>query len=638
MATCDAPALRIAVVGHVDHGKSTLIGRLVYDTGQLADGKYAQLAAAAERRGAAFEFANLTDALQAERDQNVTIDTSQIWLQANGRRLAIIDAPGHREFVKNMVTGAARADAAVVVIDVQEGIQEQSRRHGLLLTLLGVTQVAVVVNKMDLVGFSRAQFDRVAGEYTAFLRSLGVTPLAVVPAAARAGDNVATRSPALWWHDGPTILELLQSFQPAGSLDAGPLRFAVQDVYRFDDRRIVAGRVEAGVLRVGDPIQLLPGGTCSTIKSIERWNAPAADSAAAGDSVGITLADQLFVDGGDVACSLADSPHVDTELHARVFWLGKRPLICGRTYVLRLTTQETDCEIAAIDRVVDSATLAARQRTDGVAGNDVADVLIRTARPLVFDVYQRVPTLGRFVLVDNLDVAGGGTITRQAPCDIAAGVPVGTHLSRSIGHVTHEERHARHRHTGAVVWFTGLSGSGKSTLANMLERTLFDRGLHAFVLDGDNIRHGLSADLGFSAADRVENIRRVAEAAKLFAEAGLVAITAFISPYRSDRLRARRIMEDAGIPFCEVFLDAPLDTCEQRDPKGLYAKARAGGIADFTGISAPYEPPDAPEVVVRTDERTIDESVFALLDYLLPRVRRTDRLIAASLETSAAPC
>jgi bifunctional enzyme CysN/CysC len=621
--TCDGPPLRIVVVGHVDHGKSTLIGRLFYDAGQLPDGKYEQLAAAAARRGARFEFANLTDALQAERDQNITIDVSHIWFRSNGRRFAIIDAPGHREFLKNTVTGAARADAAVVVIDGHEGVQEQSRRHGLLLTLLGVPHVGVVVNKLDLVAFSRERFERVADEYAAFLCSIGITPTAIVPAAARDGDNVVAKSPALEWYTGPTVLELLEAFQPTPRLDSSPLRFPVQDVYRVDDRRIVAGRIEAGHVRVGDVVQFLPGGRHSRVKTIERWSAPPSDSATAGESIGMTLTDQIFVERGDVACSLADTPHVETDLHARIFWLGKRPLVAGRPYVMRLTTQETDCEVMSIERIIDASTLAARDRTGGVTGNDIADVRIRTARPLVFDVYQHVATLGRFVLVDDLDVAGGGTIARPSTSDIAALRPVAAHLTRSVTQVTRAERYARHRHAGGVVWFTGLSGSGKSTIANMIERTLFDRRMHAFVLDGDNIRHGLSADLGFSASDRAENIRRVAEAAKLFAEAGLIAITAFISPYRTDRLLARRIVEETDIAFCEVFLDVPLDVCEGRDPKRLYEQARSGGIANFTGISAPYEPPDMPDVVLRTHETTVEESVATVLDYLLPRIGHT---------------
>lgn len=613
--------MKLVVVGHVDHGKSTLIGRLFHDTGMLPDGRLDQLVAAAKRRGVAFELANLTDALQAERDQNVTIDTAQIWFRANGRRYVIIDAPGHKEFVKNMVTGAAQADAALIVIDAQEGVQEQSRRHGFLLSLLGIGQVIVVVNKMDLVGFAQERFAAIAEEYGRFLSSLGLEPLQTVPISARTGLNVARTDGAVAWYSGPSILDALAQLKTAEAPASGPLRFPIQDIYRFDHRRILAGRIESGVLRVGDRLQFLPNGKRAEVKSIERWNAPAASTAVAGESVGVTLTEQIFIDRGDVACALDDTPYAQTEFHARVFWLGKRPLVAGRRYTLRLTTQEADCEITAIDRVVDAATLEPRPGADDVCGHDVADLRLQTRRPLVFDTYQRVPTFGRFVLVDGLDVAGGGIVTGAVQQQIAE-EETPSHLTRSFGQVACEERQARHGHRGAVIWFTGLSGSGKSTVANALERELFDRGLQVFVLDGDNIRYGLSANLGFSAADRAENIRRVAEAAKLFAEAGFIAIAAFISPYRSDRARARRIMEEGGldIPFVEVFLDAPLEVCEQRDPKHLYAKARSGEIKDFTGISAPYERPERPDLVIHSGERSVQEAVTAVLDRVLPQV------------------
>lgn len=626
MATCEpapeAAQVSFVIVGHVDHGKSTLIGRLFYDTGSLPDGKYEQLVAVAERRGVAFEFANLMDALQAERNQNITIDTAQIWFRWQGRRYVIIDAPGHKEFVKNMVTGAARADAAMVIIDAQEGVREQSRRHGFLLTLLGIDQVIVVVNKMDLVGFSQAAFQAVADQYVAFLASLGVTPLAVLPASARGGDNIAQKSAAMPWYGGRTVLEALSSLRAAASLAEKPLRFPVQDVYRFDHRRILAGRIESGTLKVGDSLLFLPGGKQSAVKSIERWAAPSGETASAGESIGITLSEQLFVDRGDVACALEHTPYSQNQFEARVFWLGKRPLVTGRHYILRIATQEAEVEVASITRVIDAATLVERPIDAGVGGYDVADLVLRTRYPVVYDLYRRVPTLGRFVIIDDLDVAGGGVITRAAREQASLVGVASRNLTRSMSQVTRDERYARNRHKGAVLWFTGLSGSGKSTLATAVERELFDRGVQAFVLDGDNIRYGLSANLGFSAADRAENIRRVAESAKLFAEAGLVAIAAFISPYRSDRLRARRIMQEGALdlPFSEVYLDVALSVCEQRDPKHLYAKARAGTIKEFTGISAPYEPPDDPELVIRTDECSVDAAVTVILDHLIPRI------------------
>jgi bifunctional enzyme CysN/CysC len=573
--------LRLVVVGHVDHGKSTLIGRLLYDTGSLLDGKYEQLVASAASRGVPFEFAHLTDALQAERDQNVTIDTSQIGFRTARRQYVLIDAPGHREFIKNMVTGAAGADAALVIIDAQEGVADQSRSHGYLLKLLGIEQVAVLVNKLDAVGYSRETFERVAAEYREFLSSVGITAGAAVPISARHGDNVASRSPRMPWYTGGTVVDVLDAFATPIPDVGKPLRFAIQDVYRFDERRIVAGRVESGTLRVGDHLLFVPSGAQATVKTIERWHAPPQESAVAGDSIGLTFTEQLFLRRGEVASTLQDAPSRSSEFEARLFWLGAAPLVTKRWYRFRLATQEFDGEIDSIARVVDAATLAplAVAGTSSIGANCVADVTIRTRQPVALDPYQHVPNLGRFVIVDGLSVSGGGVVIGAGEQHGATGV-TSANITRSISQVSREQRHARNRHTGAVVWFTGLPGSGKSTLATALERELFDRGWQVFVLDGDNIRFGLSADLGFSEADRTENIRRVAEVARLLAESGVIAIAAFISPYRGDRLAARQVMhrEGADIPFAEVYLSTPLDVCEARDPKGLYAKARAGEI------------------------------------------------------------
>lgn len=616
----DRPQVRVVVVGHVDHGKSTLIGRLLHDAGALFDGKYEQLEEVARRRGQRFEFANLLDALQAERDQNITIDTTQIWFTAHARQYVIIDAPGHKEFLKNMITGAARADAALVVVDASEGVQEQSRRHGYLLRLLGITQIAVVVNKMDLVGFSQDTFERVRVEFATFLESIGIGVMAAVPVSAREGDQIASPGTRLPWYAGPTVLEAMAAFTPSPLATETPLRMPVQGVYRFDHRRIVVGRIESGRLRVGDPLMFLPGGMTSRVKTLERWHGAPTSEAMAGDSIGLTLTDPLFVERGAMAASVDAPPSTRSEFRAKVVWLSREPLRVGRSYRLRLTTQETPCEVVAVDRMVDGASLAeVAHETGTIDRNVIAEVVVRTQRPIVLDDYATVPSLGRFVLVDGYEVSGGGIVvdTSVSAGSVQAPAPV---LERSVGHVAQGEREARNRHKGAVVWFTGLSGAGKSTVANKLERALFDRGLQVFVLDGDNVRLGLNRDLGFSAEDRSENIRRVAEVAKLFAEGGLIVLTAFISPYRSDRIRARQIVQEEGpvIPFFEVFVDAPLQVCEQRDPKGLYARARAGGIKHFTGVSDPYEPPEHPDLTLRTADQSTDQCLSAVLDHLLP--------------------
>jgi len=613
--------LKVVFVGHVDHGKSTLIGRIFHDTHSLPDGKVEQIRAACREEGMEFEYAFLLDALLEEQEQNITIDTTQIQFKTDRRPYVIIDAPGHKEFLKNMITGAASADAAVLLIAASEGVREQSRRHGYLLSLLGIRQVVVAVNKMDLAGYSEETFNNVVAEYRQFLSQIGLEARAFVPVSAREGCNVAHRSPArMPWYRGPSITEMLDQFEPPKPLTALPLRFPVQDVYRFDDRRIIAGRIESGRLKVGDSIVFSPNNKTSVVASIERWAAPAADSASAGESIGITLTEQIFVERGHIASQAGHAPIESNRFRARLFWMGRNNLVPGRRHKLKLATQELDAEIVAIDRIIDASTLeTVTSARSHIIRNDVAEVVIQTRGALVMDNHDQNPILGRFVIVDEGHVSGGGIIFGGIYTDR-------THIKSanifwSEGNVTAAHRRLRNGHRGAVVWLTGLSGSGKSTIAHALERRLFNQNVNVYVLDGDNIRHGLNSNLGFSPEDRVENIRRVAEVATLMADSGLVVITAFISPYRSDRRRAREIALEGGSDFVEVFVDTPLEVCEQRDPKQLYKKARAGQIKDFTGIDAPYEAPESPEIIARTAAATLEESVAAILEVLLPRIK-----------------
>ena len=610
--------LKIVIVGHVDHGKSTFVGRLFHDTGSLPEGKLEQLRQIAERRGVPFEWANLMDALQSERDQNITIDTAQIWFQTARRQYVIIDAPGHKEFLKNMITGAANAEAALLLIDAHEGVQENSRRHGYLLNLLGIRQIAVLVNKMDLEKYSQARFDHIESEYRAWLTSIGVQPTVFIPIAARNGDNIASMSANMPWWRGPTVLETLDQFKVADAPVDQPLRFPIQDVYRFDERRILAGRIESGTLNVGDKLMFFPTNKTSTVKTIERWNVPTSDTASAGESIGITLAEQIFVARGALAAREASPPFELSSFKARVFWLGKEPFKKGKTYKLKLTTQEVDCDIQSIEKVIDASTLETVSRKEHeifIGRHEVAELTLHAKRPIAFDIHGDLPATGRFVIVDRYDVCGGGII---APSNYPKRTHDAHHKSDNIywsrGKVTSRQRELRNGHLGCVLWLTGLSSAGKSTIATDLERELFNLGRHVYVLDGDNVRHGLCSDLGFSPEDRAQNIRRVGEVAKLLADAGVICVTAFISPYRKDRAFVRSILP-AG-RFVEVFVNAPLAVCEQRDPKGLYAKARAHEILEFTGISAPYEAPVQPEIELRTDRLTVAESVAKILDYL----------------------
>jgi bifunctional enzyme CysN/CysC len=608
--------LKIVIVGHVDHGKSTFVGRLFHDTGSLPEGKLEQLQAVADRRGVPFEWANLMDALQSERDQNITIDTAQIWFRTRKRQYVIIDAPGHKEFLKNMITGAANAEAALLLIDANEGVQEQSRRHGYLLNLLGIRQIVVLVNKMDLQGYAQGRFEEIEAQYRAFLKTVGVEPRHFIPIAAKLGDNIAARSPNMPWWNGPTVLETLDEFQLAEPVNDQPLRLPIQDIYRFDARRILAGRIESGTLKVGDRLVFAPSDKVSQVKTIERWNAPATEQAEAGESIGITLTEQIFVERGAVAALETAPPYELSRFKARLFWLGRAPFRKGRSYKLKLATQEVECEMDTLERLIDSSTLETIARAEMlVERNEVAELHLRTKRPVAFDVHSEIIPTGRFVIVDGFEVAGGGIVAADHyPRRTADSLQKSHNIFWSQGQVTPEQRAARNRHRGRVVWLTGLSASGKSTIATDLERELFNLGRHVYVLDGDNMRHGLCSDLGFSPKDRKENIRRVGETAKLFAAAGIICITAFISPYRSDRDMVRQIM--AAGDFVEVFVNAPLAICEARDPKGLYAKARAHQIEDFTGISAPYEAPDRAEVELRTDQLTVAESVARIIEYL----------------------
>ncbi|KJB94834.1 NodQ bifunctional enzyme [Skermanella aerolata KACC 11604] len=595
---------RIVIVGHVDHGKSTLIGRLLNDTQSLPDGKVEAVREMSRRRGMPFEWSFVMDALQAERDQGITIDTTQIHFRTKQRPYVIIDAPGHTEFLKNMVTGASSADAALLVIDAGEGALEQSRRHAYLLHLLGVKQVAVIVNKMDMVEFSQDRFDDVSAEIRAYLNEIGVAPGVIVPISARHGDNVVTRSENLPWFKGPTLVEALDAFKPVASEDELPLRLPIQDVYKPDERRILAGRIETGRLRVGDTLHFSPINRTAKIVSIEAWNRETAITATAGQSIGITLDQRIFVERGHVASLVSQRPIESHRLTVRLFWLASNPLTAGKTYTLKLATAEHRVSVEKIIEVLNIDDLTAGS-ADKVSRNEIADVVLHSRSLVAVDLAIDLPRTGRGVLLDGNDVVGGFVVTQADAVDAR-------NLQRVEHAVTPTERSRANGHHGAVLWLTGLSGAGKSTIAMGLERTLFERGRQVYVLDGDGVRQGLNGDLGFSPEDRAENIRRVAETARLFAEAGMIVVTALISPTREDRARAREI---GGAFFREIHVAADLETCESRDPKGLYRRARVGEIPDFTGVSAPYEAPEAAELVIDTGALAIDEAVAELVAF-----------------------
>ena len=562
-----------------------------------------------------FEWAFLMDALQAERDQGITIDVSHIHFRTPVREYVLIDAPGHREFLKNMVTGAAQADAAVLVVDAREGMQEQTKRHSYLLHLLGIRQVIVAINKMDLVSLAQNRFQKLSKDVRHYLSELGLDlqHTQIIPVSARDGDNIVTRSIRMDWYEGPTLAESLDGIQQPVSVLEMPLRFPVQDVYKFDERRIVAGRIETGQIRVGDTLMFSPSNKTARVASIEAWNARIQPVAArAGQSIGITLDEQLFIERGEVASLVANPPTLSNVFRGRLFWLGHAPLKVGNRYKMKLCTAEYTVEVQEIERIIDVNDLGMRESQE-VERNAVAEVVLRARGLIALDPFDYNMLTGRFVLVEDYDIVGGGLISMEGYADQR---PTGIKSSNifMVEHrVPESDRWRMNGHRGGILWMTGLSGAGKSTLAFSLEHYLFQRGYQVSVLDGDNVRHGLCSDLGFSPEDRVENIRRVGHAAVLFARAGFLVITAFISPYRADRDRVRMLAP--GL-FHEIFIEADLETCEQRDPKGLYAKARRGEIDEFTGVSAPYEPPKLAELQVDTMAHSIEECLAKLTDYV----------------------
>ncbi|MCK6439380.1 MAG: adenylyl-sulfate kinase [Planctomycetes bacterium] len=608
------PRLKVAIVGHVDHGKSTVLGRLMYETGQVPQDRFEKVQKACKEQGKILEYAFLLDALEEEQAQGITIDVSHIFWKTPTREVVFVDAPGHKEFLKNMVSGASGVDAALLVIDARDGVCEQSRRHGFLLNFLGIPNVVVAINKMDLVGYKQQRFDELEREYSDFLKKLGLKPVRFIPVSGLMGGNIAAKSTDMPWYTGPSLASALVDL-PEPQRNESALRYVVQDVYKFDERRIIAGRIESGQVKVGDELVFLPSEKTAKVATIERWSAPAATTASAGESVGLTFTDQIFIERGEIGAHGESAPKLSNILHAKVFWLGERPMAPGKNYGLKLGTQNVGVTLDKITSGLDTVTLERRPLKE-IERSQVGEVVLKLARPLAFDDFQRFQNTGRFVILDGDSVCGGGIIDDAAYPDLRrqlSGKPKSENIFLTEAAITPEEVAREQGYAGAVVWLTGLSGAGKSTLAKGLRRALHVAGVRAFVLDGDNLRYGLNSDLGFSPDDRAENVRRVAEVAKLMQQAGMVVIVSLISPYRTGRDFARSLTPDR---FLEIFVDCPLDECERRDVKGLYKKMKAGGIAAFTGVSAPYEAPANPELRIPTAEWNEEQSLRALLTKL----------------------
>ena len=552
--------MKLVIVGHVDHGKSTLVGRLMADTDSLPTGKLDFIKDICDQQGKSFEFAFLLDALEEEQKQGITIDTSQIFFKTKKRPYVIIDAPGHKEFLKNMVTGAANAEAALLLIDAYEGVQEQSRRHGYLLRLLGMKQVAVVVNKMDLVNHDPEVFYKIKAEYTEFLNSMGVEAREYIPVSAKLGENIANRSENMTWYQGPTVLEMLDQFEDKLPEINQPFRLPLQDVYKFDERRILAGRVESGTAKIGDEIIFSPSNKKGIIKSIETWEVEKEpNTIEATQSVGITLTEQIFVERGDVAALASDPPIVTTTFDANVFWMGKKHLQKGESYLIKLTTQNVECEVAKFNKAIDTSTLETLPDQDFIAKNDVAELTLRTRQPIAFDLFNTIAETGRFVLVDEYDVCGGGIITGFTPLSEIdrfrdEALYRDSHWIKSA--VTPDMRAYRYGHRAAMILITGKSGVGKADLAGKLEDKLFHQNFQSYLLDGRNIQVGLGADMDqdkyFSDG---EAVRRFGEVAKLFVDAGHVVISTSNVFNQEDHSNISLLVEPTPIVEVQVTND-----------------------------------------------------------------------------------
>lgn len=624
MTTREKSLLRFVTTGSVDDGKSTLIGRLLYETKSIFEDQYAAVERTSQKRGQEeVDLSLLLDGLSAEREQGITIDVAYRYFESPKRKFIIADTPGHVQYTRNTVTGASTSQLAIILVDARNGVLTQSKRHGIIVSLLQIPHLIVAVNKMDLVGYSEDAYREIVSSYQDFSGKLDIHDISFIPVSALKGDNITTRSENMPWYEGSTLLHRLETVHVAADRNLLDFRFPVQHVIRPHlDFRGYAGRVASGTIRVGEEIVVLPSGMGSTVESITIYDAELAE-AFAPQSIVMTLNDEIDVSRGDMIIRKNNLPQVGSQIEAIICWMDEEPATSGTDYILKHTTKNVKARIPRILYKIDVNTLH-REETDTLALNDIARVEIKTASPIFFDSYRNNHGTGSFILIDphtsNTVAAGmirgaARTITDLTETTEAkASQRKSPHTVWSGWNIPREVREERNGHKGAVLWFTGYSGSGKSTIAANLESELFEAGCHTMLLDGDTIRHGLCGDLGFSDEDRSENIRRVAETAKLFFESGDIVICAFISPFKEGRDFARSLIPEDR--FFEIYTRCSLDVCEKRDPKGLYKKARNGEIKDFTGISSPYEEPKDPELVAETDLQTVGELVEQIIDTL----------------------
>lgn len=619
----DKDLLRLITCGSVDDGKSTLIGRLLFDSKQIFEDQLASVERDSKKWGTTGDQADLAllvDGLQSEREQGITIDVAYRFFSTPTRKYIIADTPGHEQYTRNMATGASTADLAIILIDARKGVQTQTQRHSFIVSLLGIRQIIVAVNKMDLVGYSEDVFRAIESDYRDFAQGLGFQSIEVLPVSALEGDGVIHASTQMPWFEGRTLMDGLESATPgsmghpvqAGEVERG-FRLPIQYVNRLNsDFRGFSGTVASGEIAVGDQIRVLPSNKESTITGLITQSGEV-NTASAGDALTMTLATEIDISRGDVVIRAKDSeaPFVLDAFEADVVWMSDQRLLTGRQYDMKLATQTVGASVEALSYQYNINTLEQRP-AETLALNDIGRARWRLSRPVVFERYQDIPALGAFVIIDRVSNLTVGAGMVRAPISGILG-----EADNIVWHehkISKEKRAEQKSQRPAVLWFTGLSGAGKSSVANALELALFQRGHHSYLLDGDNVRHGLNRDLGFSDEDRVENIRRIGEVAKLMADSGLVVLSAFISPFRADRDMVRSLMGEGE--FVEIHIQASLEACESRDPKGLYKRARAGEIKHFTGIDSPYEPPINPELVLDTEALSIEQCVDELIRFL----------------------
>jgi len=605
--------LRFITCGSVDDGKSTLIGRLLYDSKMIFEDQLAALESDSKRNGTQGEeidFALLVDGLAAEREQGITIDVAYRFFTTEKRKFIVADTPGHEQYTRNMVTGASTADLAVILIDARKGMLQQTRRHSYLVHLLGIRHVVLAVNKMDLVGYDETTYEHIVADYRAFAQSIGIKQFAAIPISGFKGDNITAASDHTPWYAGPSLIQYLETVEvDAAAAQAAPFRMPVQWVNRPNlDFRGFAGQIASGAIRPGDAVRIVPSGKTSTVTRIVTFDGDL-DEAVAGQSVTLTLADEVDCSRGDLIATAGDPPQASDQFRATFVWMDEEALKPGRGYWLKLGTQLVTATIQPPEYEIDVNSLE-HLAAKALGLNAIGVAEFATDRPIAFEPYSTNRQLGGFILIDkftNATVAAG-------MIDFSLRRADNVHWQPTT--ITRDDHAVMKNQTPRVLWFTGLSGSGKSTIANEVEKQLFLMNRHTFLLDGDNVRHGLNRDLGFTETDRIENIRRVGEVAKLMADAGLIVLTAFISPFRAERQMVRGMLPPGE--FIEIFVDTPLEVAEARDVKGLYKKARSGDLKNFTGIDSPYEAPEKPEIRVNTVDMTPEEAAQHIIRQIMP--------------------